>query len=210
MNRITFIVFAIAGLFLLSFLAFGDSLDQWFLNEQGLDWLRQQGAWAGLVGAGLIISDLFLPIPVSAVMVALGQIYGGLIGGMYAALGSTGAGLFAYVSVRALGPRAALVIAGDESLWKLQRFFNQRGATAIALTRVLPVVPEVLCCLAGLTPMPFSRFLVALLCGSVPMSFVFASFGSLGAEEPITTLLIAAALPVLIFPPIWLLLQQRK
>jgi len=209
MKRIQLVIFAILGLLLLSLFIFGDTLDKWILSKQGIEWLRQQGALAGFVGAGLIVSDLFLPVPAPGLMTALGQIYGWFVGGLYATLGSTCAGLLAYFLVRGLGQRAANFIAGSEGMAQLQHFFEHGGAWAIALTRMLPVIPEVLCCLAGLARMPFQRFLIALLSGSVPMAFVFAGIGKIGEKEPITTILLATALPILIFPPIWLFIQKR-
>lgn len=209
MKRIHLFILFIVGLLLFSLFLFGDALDEWILSEQGLDWLRDQGVLAGFVGAGLIVSDLFLPVPSPGLMTALGQIYGWFVGGLYAALGSSCAGLLAYFLVRALGQRAANFIAGSEEIKQLQRFFDRSGVWAIALTRMLPVIPEVLCCLAGLARMPFKRFLIALLSGSIPMAFVFASLGKLGEKDPVTTVLLAIALPFLIFPPIWLLIQRR-
>jgi uncharacterized membrane protein YdjX (TVP38/TMEM64 family) len=198
------------GVLAINLYFFGDSLDQWIAGDEGLRWLKNQGPWAGIVGAGLIVSDLFLPMPISGVMAGLGQIYGGLIGGVFAAIGSVAGGLVAYGLTRATGRSGAKFIAGEENLVRLRRFFERNGAAAIALTRVLPVIPEVLCCLAGLTPMPFPKFFVALLCGSIPLSFLFAYFGSTAGEEPVTNVLIAIIVPALLFPPAWLLISRRS
>ncbi len=209
MKRIHVFILFILGIILFSLFLFGDEFDKWFVSEEGLEWLRGKGAFAGLIGAGLIVADLFLPIPSPGVMAGLGQIYGWFVGGLYAALGSTVAGLCAYFIVRLMGERAAGFMAGSEELKKLRHFFEHSGAWAIALTRMLPVVPEVLCCLAGLSRMPLLTFFVALVSGTLPVSFVFAGLGSFGEEEPVTTMFLATALPFLIFPPIWFLLQRR-
>jgi len=54
----------------------------------------------------------------------------------------------------------------------------------VALSRALPILPEVISCTAGLVRMPFRRFAVALACGSVPMGFLFAAIGKAGHETP--------------------------
>ncbi len=206
--RLALIIAVLIGLIVLSLFVFGDTLDQWIASEEGIVWLRSLGPWAGIMGAGLIVSDLVLPVPATGVMAALGQIYGGFTGGLYSALGSITAGMVAYLAARLLGPRGARFLAGEENLIRLRAFFALGGAWAIALTRALPVFPEVLCCLAGLAPMPLGRFAIALVCGSVPLSFIFAYFGTVAGEEPVVNIAIAVALPAVIFPPIWYLVTR--
>ena len=200
----------IAGLFTIlafGFLLFHSEFDAWLAAEKGLEWLRGQGPLAGLLGAGLIASDLFLPVPASGLTAALGEIYGGFVGGLYASAGSLSGGFLAYGLVRLLGRRAALFIGGKD-LDRLQRFFEKKGAFAIATTRVVPLVPEILCSLAGLAPMPLKRFSIALASGSIPLSFVFSFYGSASESEPLKMLLIATAIPTCVFPFAWWLLLR--
>mgnify|MGYP006172600101 CR=1 FL=1 len=52
---------------------------------QGLDFdrrLEQYGGWAWLVGIGLIVCDLVLPVPSTAVIAGLGMMYGPWLGGL--------------------------------------------------------------------------------------------------------------------------------
>ena len=125
--RIAVIVFVLVALSAIGFFLFADTLEQWVASEEGLEWLRRQGPLAGLAGAGLIVSDLLLPMPGTGIMTALGEIYGGFVGGLYAALGSISGGLLAYGLVRLMGRRAANFIAGEESLVRLQGFFDRSG-----------------------------------------------------------------------------------
>ena len=70
-------------------------------------------------------------------------------------------------------------LAGREDLEKGERIFgSEAGGFIVALSRWLPVMPEVVACMAGMSQMPFGRFLVALACGSVPLGFAFAGIGS--------------------------------
>ena len=70
----------------------------------------------------------------------------------------------------------------------------------VALSRALPILPEVISCTAGLVRMPFRRFVVALACGSVPMGFLFAAIGNSGRDAPGW----AVALSVVIPGVLWL------
>jgi uncharacterized membrane protein YdjX (TVP38/TMEM64 family) len=49
--------------------------------------LRNYESWAWALGIALIWADLVLPIPQTAVIAALGIIYGSLIGGLLGSLG---------------------------------------------------------------------------------------------------------------------------
>ena len=196
-TRVVVVIFLISAAF---FLAFHELFETWFANERGIEWLREKGAWGGLAGSGLIASDLLLPIPGIGLSAALGQVYGAWAGGLYALLGNLAGGVIAYGSVRILGPGAARWMVGEEGIRRLSRFFEKTGAWSIAVTRVLPVFPEILCCLAGLAPMRFGRFFIALLCGSAPVSFLAASFGEWTTTEPLMTILVASAVPALLFP----------
>lgn len=80
-----------------------------------------------------------------------------------------------------------------------ERLFARSGLWLVALSRWQPVLPEVIACLAGLSRMKPRVFLVALLCGSVPLGFVFAAVGHSGREAPVVTLVLSAAAPVLLW-----------
>ncbi len=67
------------------------------------------------------------------------------------------------------------------------------------LSRWMPILPEAVSCLAGLTKMRWRTFLIALACGSFPMGFVFAAVGHLGQERPGLALGLSALIPVLLW-----------
>jgi uncharacterized membrane protein YdjX (TVP38/TMEM64 family) len=68
---------------LIPFLLWADAMD--FGQRGAVDFLEKYGAWAWLVGIGLLLSDLVQPIPGTAIMAALGFIYGPVIGGLISA-----------------------------------------------------------------------------------------------------------------------------
>ena len=73
----------------------------------------------------------------------------------------------------------------------------------MAGSRWLPVLPETISFLAGLSRMPLRRYVVALACGAVPLGFVFATAGHLGANNVVATLTISALAPLVL----WLILR---
>jgi uncharacterized membrane protein YdjX (TVP38/TMEM64 family) len=174
--------------------------------------LRQHGSWAWVVGVALICADILLPIPQTAVIAALGIIYGTPLGGLLGSLGLVGGGLLGYGLMFTSARRLAQRFAGPQSLQKMQALFDRGGAWAIVLTRSLPYsVPEVMALLAGLAGMPVRKFTAALIIGSMPTAFAFAAIGAVWADQPVLALVVSYVLPVLLLPvALYLMRRQGK
>jgi len=197
--RVGLVVLGLALLVALPFFVWGDALEQALAPQATLAWLEAYGRWAWLVAVGLLVADLVLPIPGSAVMTALGMLYGPLVGGTVAALGSFTSGMVGYGLCRAFGQRAFRAIAGAEGDAEARRLFDRAGGWLVAVSRWLPVLPETVACLAGLTAMRFAVFAAALACGALPLGFTFAAIGHLGVDAPVTTLVLSALVPVVLW-----------
>src|SRR5829696_8447035 len=101
-------------------------------------------------------------------------------------------------------------LPGLQSLHKMERSFERRGAWAIVLTRSLPYsVPEAVVFLAGLAGMPMRKFAAALTIGSVPTAFAFAAIGAGWADQPILALAVSYVLPILLLPVVLYLARPR-
>jgi uncharacterized membrane protein YdjX (TVP38/TMEM64 family) len=198
--RIAIVVIALVVLMLAPVLVFGDEIDDQFGGEEGVKRLQGYGSYAWLFGVGLIVSDLVLPVPSTAVTAGLGMIYGPWLGGLIGGLGSILAGLVAYGGCRLLGQRAQDFLVGPANLEKLGRFFTKYGLWAIALSRWMPLLPEALCCLAGMARMRFGPFLAALACGSLAMGFAFSFLGMAYLDRPVVGLVISALIPLAVWP----------
>jgi len=196
MIRLLAAVVALALLVALPFALWGDEVEAWLSIDGATGWMRGFGGWAWAAGLALIVSDIFLPVPATAVMAALGVIYGPLAGGALSALGSIIAGLAGYGICRLVNPRLAERLAGARVMAQARRLFDRWGGWLVAASRWLPVLPEMVSFLAGLVRMPFWRFAAALICGAVPLGFAYAAIGALGAEAPVLTLVIAALAPL--------------
>lgn len=198
--RLFWIFLGLAVLFLIPFLIWGDALEAMFSEDGAAVWLGRYGLWAWAVGIGLLMADLLLPVPGTVIMSALGFIYGPVVGGLVAATGSFLAGAFGYGLCRLLGRRAALRLLGEKDLARGEQLFSNVGGWLVVLSRWLPLFPEVIACMAGLTRMPAAKFLLALACGSVPLGFAFAAVGHAGLEHPTLAIVLSALLP----PLLWL------
>lgn len=181
------------------FAIWGEDFMQWFTGDAAIEWIRGWGRWGWLAVIGLLMSDLFLPLPATAVMSAAGYLYGTLVGGIVSAAGSFAAGMTGYGLCRAFGQKIALRLAGEKELAEHHTLFQRSGPWLVAASRWLPLLPEVISCLAGLTRMPLRTFAIALACGAIPMGFVYAAIGATGHGNP----KLALGLSVLIPPVLW-------
>ena len=172
--------------------------------------LRNYESWAWPVGIALIWADLVLPIPQTAVIAALGIIYGTLLGGLLGSLGLITGGLLGYGLMLTSARRFVQRFVGPRSRHKMERSFDQGGAWAIVLTRSLPYsIPEAMVFLAGLAGMPMRKFTAALTIGSVPTAFAFAAIGAGWADQPILALAVSYVLPILLLPVALYLMRLR-
>lgn len=197
--RLTLIVIGFIALSLVPFLIWGGQIEADISRLGAAGWMRSFGGWAWAVGIGLIISDIVLPVPSTAVMSALGIIYGQWIGGLVSAIGSICAGLLGYGVCRMIGPKTAERLAEIEGFDRARTLFDHWGGWLVAGSRWLPVLPETVSFLAGLTAMSFVRYLGALTCGAVPLGFAFAYVGHQGANNAALTLMICSVAPLLMW-----------
>lgn len=210
MKRLFLIFLSLALLVIIPFVIWGDRFEESMTLNGTVAAMQTWGAWAWAAGIGLLLIDLFLPILGTVVMSALGLIYGWFLGGLIASIGSVGAGLLAYGLARKLGRRAARWLAGESGMAEGERLFGgEAGGWVVALSRWLPVFPEVVACMAGIARMPFGKFVAALCAGSVPMAFVFAWIGHAGEEKPIFALALSAGLPPVIWAVVRLVYRRR-
>ena len=207
--RLLATAFAFAILLCIPFAIWGGQFMAWFTGEAAIAWIRGWGAWGWLAVVGLLMSDLFLPIPATPVMSAAGYLYGPLIGGTISAVGSFAAGMAGYGLCRTFGRAIAARLAGEDELSRHETLFQRSGPWLVAASRWLPLLPEVVTCLAGLTRMPLRIFATSLACGAVPMGFVFAAIGAAGQDRPKLALTLSLLVPPLLWLAVRPLLRSR-
>jgi uncharacterized membrane protein YdjX (TVP38/TMEM64 family) len=158
--------------------------------------LRQgAGAWvaaAALIGA--LVADLALPVPSSVVMTLSGGLLGLVPGTLVNLVGALGAAWLGWGLCRALGEPAFARVVGED-LPAVRAWFGRWGPWAIILSRAVPMLTEIISCLAGLHGMGFLRFTALTLAGTLPVAAVYAWAGSVGATTLWVPLLVALVLP---------------
>jgi uncharacterized membrane protein YdjX (TVP38/TMEM64 family) len=170
----------LTGLMLAFFLAtFGimSALHVRFL-EDPTGWLSQRGGvLAAATGVGLLIADVFLPVPSSLVMIAHGALFGVWAGTALSLAGSVGATLFGFALGRRGGPLLARLVSAEEKA-SADKLLAKWGALAILITRPVPLMAETVSILAGASPMGWGRMTLAALAGSAPAALLYALTGA--------------------------------
>ena len=206
--KILAIAVVLAALFAAPFALWGDWFKTVFSRDECVEWFRSVRHVAWLIAIGLLIADLLLPVPATGVMAALGVVYGMWMGAAVGAAGSVLAALLGYGLARLAGRSGSRWIADEGEVRRFRAFFDRWGGAGVIVSRVLPILPEVMSILAGLAPMRFGRFLGALLLGTIPVAILFAGLGSASAEAPWYGIGAAVLLPLILWP-VFLWLARR-
>lgn len=144
-------------------------------------WLDERGPAAALIGVGLLVIDVLLPVPSSLVMIAHGAIFGVVAGAALSLLGSTGAAVVGFGIGRRGGGLLSRVVPASERR-RADRLLERWGTLAIVATRPVPMLAETTMMLAGASPMSWRRMLVAAVAGSLPPALLYALTGALAAS----------------------------
>jgi uncharacterized membrane protein YdjX (TVP38/TMEM64 family) len=198
--KVLAIAVALAALCLAGFEVWGEDFERLFSQEACARWFASIRPWAWAVAIGLLVADLLLPVPATGVMAALGSVYGPVVGALVGATGSALAGMLGYGLARAGGRPLVRFIASEEEMARFQAFFDRWGGVAVIVSRVLPILPEVVAVLAGLARMRVRRFAAALALGTVPTAALFAWLGHVSRDEPWYGMVVALAVPLVIWP----------
>jgi uncharacterized membrane protein YdjX (TVP38/TMEM64 family) len=113
--------------------------------------LERGGLLAALVGVGLLVVDVALPVPSSLVMIAHGALFGVALGTLLSVLGCTGAALVGFAVGRRGGPLLARLV-GPEERARAEGLLARWGTLAIVVTRPVPLLAETTAIMAAPPP----------------------------------------------------------
>lgn len=172
------------GLMLAFFLATFGILSAFHVNflEDPTAWMDHRGGWiAATAGVGLLIADVFLPVPSSLVMIAHGALFGVAMGSLLSLAGSVGAAVFGFAVGRRGGAVLERMISAEEKI-RADALLAKWGALAVVITRPIPLMAETVAILAGASPMGWGKLILAALGGSAPMCLLYALTGAASAR----------------------------
>lgn len=157
-----------------------------------------------IVGVGLLVVDVLLPIPSSFVSIGLCWSLGPWLGGLAIALGMT----MGFVSGYWIGYAFSSFVQKRTSGAQAAKFFGitrNRPLIAIAITRPLPVLSEAIAMMSGVFRVPFLPALVVASLSSTGVGAIYAISISLARIQPNIFFAVSASLA---FPCLCWLIQR--
>lgn len=191
-----------------------DRLERWFTELQARPEAR---LWLALAVIAVLSIDSVLTVPTLTTVALAGYCLGPLTGGLCASVGMLLAGSICYYGARwsnrsqsnsSTGPNEKdekadgifqKILSGSE-VERLAEWFHRSGGLALILSRALPMFPEVLSCLAGVSRLPAARFYLYYGLGTVPYGFLVAYAGSASSRaNPWPVLAIGLGIPAMAY-----------
>lgn len=142
------------------------------------DWLTAGYVSSSLIGIGLLIVDVLLPVPSTLVMTTLGTIHGILVGTLLSLIGNLGAAIFGFWLGRKSDGVIDRFLSTDDRM-AASAFLNDWGEVGIILSRPIPILAESVAILAGTSPaISWTKLIRSTLLGALPASIVYAWAGA--------------------------------
>jgi len=141
------------------------------------EWLDRGGVTAAAVGVGLLVTDVFLPVPSSVVMVAHGAAFGAVAGTLLSLAGSVGAAALGFLVGRRSTRLVERLVTPAEKA-RADQLLQRYGALAVVVTRPIPLLAETTAILAGASPLGWGKFLGATIAGALPPAALYALTGA--------------------------------
>ncbi len=134
----------------------------------------------GSIIVALMMVDLFIAIPTLSLTILSGFFLGVELGVFYSSIGMIGAGTMGYVISRFHGDKLLRFVSSEEAQREeMIRIFTTFGPFSLMLCRAAPMLPEVTSCLAGVTKMPYWKYLLFYSVGTLPYAVIAAYSGSI-------------------------------
>lgn len=174
-RRYLLIALAIATFVLLSFLIV-EALGIPLLVDPSSQ-LGRGGIGAAVLGVGLLIVDVFLPVPSSIVMTAQGALFGIVLGTALSMIGSVGAALVGFAIGRK-GTRFITRFVSPEEQAASNRLLERWGPLALIVTRPVPILAETTAVMAGASSLSWGKAALGIVVGAFPAALIYAIAGA--------------------------------
>jgi uncharacterized membrane protein YdjX (TVP38/TMEM64 family) len=148
---------------------------------------------------GLLASDIFLPIPSSAVSTLAGWQLGAVGGALTAWAGMTLGAVIGFALAKQYGQPVVAWFTRRQDLERTRQLAERFGPALLILGRGVPVLAEASVLLLGMHALSWRRFLPPVLVANLVLAIVYAAFGEVAGRHQWLPLAlgVSIALPVL-------------
>jgi len=139
------------------------------------------GIGAALLGGGLLLADVFIPIPSSVIMIAHGAVFGVVMGTLLSLVSSVGGAMIGWwVGQRGSGWLRRVVSPAEQA--RANALLARWGVLAIIISRLIPIVAETVAIMAGTTTLGWRKVLLATTAGTLPAALIYAIAGTVTTD----------------------------
>ena len=131
---------------------------------------------------GVLATDIFLPVPSSAVSTWAGGVLGFGPALVSSWIGMTVGSVVGFGLARLFGSRFALLFAQDTDLEALRGTTQKYGPVTLLVTRPLPILAEATVLLMGASRLSWRRFIWPVVSGNLLVSAVYSVCGVISEE----------------------------
>jgi len=179
-------------------------------------WLLQAKELSPYYVGGLVVlllfADLFIAVPTLTVITLSGYFMGFHYGAIASLIGLVLAGVTGYGLSAIFGERIfGFLLKKEKARQEAKATFRQHGFIMILLSRAIPILPEVTACLAGMTKMKFSKFMLAWAISTIPYVLIISYAGSVSSiENPKPAIYTAIGISAILWIGLYLFNNQLK
>ena len=171
------------------------------LGEVALSWSQDNSFYISLVVIIALTLDVFLPVPNGLTNTLAGVALGWSLASLIVWIGLTLGAIFGYLVGRIAARPLAIKMVGELDFSNAEKAAERIDIEGLILARPVPAFAELSTLAAGLTKMPFKKFMIVIALSNIGVAVIFSGLGAaaLSAQSSLIGFVGAAILPAVLY-----------
>ena len=171
------------------------------LGEVALSWSQDNSFYISLVVIIALTLDVFLPVPNGLTNTLAGVALGWSLASLIVWIGLTLGAIFGYLVGRIAARPLAIKMVGELDFSNAEKAAERIDIEGLILARPVPAFAELSTLAAGLTKMPFKKFMIVIALSNIGVAVIFSGLGAaaLSAQSSLIGFVGAAILPAILY-----------
>ena len=171
------------------------------LGEVALSWSQDNSFYISLVVIIALTLDVFLPVPNGLTNTLAGVALGWSLASLVVWIGLTLGAIFGYLVGRIAARPLAIKMVGEQDFSNAEKAARKIDIEGLILARPVPAFAELSTLAAGLTKMPFKKFMIVIALSNIGVAVIFSGLGAaaLSAQSSLIGFVGAAILPAILY-----------
>ena len=170
-------------------------------GEMALAWAGENTLYTSIVVVTALTADVFLPVPNGLTNTLAGASLGWALASFIVWIGLNLGAVFGYLVGRYAARPLAEKIVGRDDLKKAEDSAKDIDVMGLILARPVPAFAELSTIAAGITKMPFKKFIYVMILSNIGVAVIFSGLGAAALSSGSSTLAFfgAALFPALLY-----------